>query len=58
MIKAERNMRADSDMEQIMEQQRKLKALNSLEKRTKNPKLFEKSKNDIKRNIEKIRKGQ
>lgn len=41
-----------------MEQQRKLKALNSLEKRTKNPKLFEKRKNDIKRNIEKIRKGQ
>ncbi|NRT88727.1 hypothetical protein [Clostridium beijerinckii] len=57
MIKAERNMRADSDMEQIMKEQRKLKALNSLEKRTKNPKLFEKSKNDIKRNIEKIRKG-
>lgn len=48
-------MRGNSE---IMEQQRKLKAINSLEKRTKNPKLFEKSKNDIKRNIEKIRKEQ
>lgn len=51
-------MRADSDMEQIMKEQRRLMAINSLEKRTNNPKLFEKSKNDIKRNIEKIRKGQ
>lgn len=57
MIKAERNMRAESEMEQIVKGQRKLMAINSLEKRTKNTKLFEKSKNDIKRNIEKIRKG-
>jgi len=57
MIKAARNMRENSNMEQIANEQRKLMAINSLEKRTKNPKLFEKSKNDIKRNIEKIRKG-
>jgi len=50
-------MRENSNMEQIANEQRKLMAINSLEKRTKNPKLFEKSKNDIKRNIEKIRKG-
>ncbi|GEQ27691.1 hypothetical protein CBU03nite_41140 [Clostridium butyricum] len=50
-------MRAESEMEQIVKEQRKLMAINSLEKRTKNTKLFEKSKNDIKRNIEKIRKG-
>lgn len=58
MIKAERNMRENSNMKQIANEQRKLMALSSLEKRTKNPKLFQERKNTIKQNIEKMRKGQ
>ena len=61
MIKAERNMRTNSNMEQIAKNHRKLMAINSLEKRMRlkgiNTKVFEETKNTLKRNIEKIRRG-
>ena len=61
MIKAERNMRTNSKMEQIEKNHRKLIAINSLEKRMRlkgiNTSTFEETKNTLKRNIEKIRRG-
>ena len=54
-------MRTNSKMEQIEKNHRKLMAINSLEKRMSlkgiNTKAFEETKNTLKRNIEKIRRG-